>query len=190
MLFLASQSPRRRELLNQLGVEFQVVAGPDIDESAFGRESPRDYVERMVREKCAAVLAREPLRSGDCILVADTTVTFDDHILGKPESREDAIRMLTMLSGRSHQVITGLAVATNSQMLSTLHITDVTFAAIDRVQIERYTDSGEPLDKAGAYGIQGRAAAFISRIDGSFSSVMGLPLFETAQLLKQIGVTR
>jgi septum formation protein len=190
MLFLASQSPRRRELLNQLGVEFQVIAGPDIDESVFKHESPRAYVERMVLEKCAAVLQRAPLKDGDSILVADTTVTFDEHILGKPESRDDAIRMLTMLSGRNHQVITGLAIATNRQMLSTLQTTDVTFAPIDRAQIERYTDSGEPFDKAGAYGIQGRAAAFISRIDGSFSSVMGLPLHETAQLLKQLGVTR
>jgi septum formation protein len=185
-LILASASPRRRELLKQIGVSFEaVVAG--IEEVSQPGESPGDFVLRMAREK-----ALEVLRGGDhgCpVLGSDTAVIVDGEILGKPKDRDEAVSMLNRLSGRTHDVYSAVVVAvTPSEVHEALNITRVTFSELDREWIEAYCDSGDPMDKAGAYGVQGKAGEKISRIEGSFYGVMGLPLFETAQLLKRAKV--
>ena len=185
-LILASASPRRRELLRQVGVEFNVVVAA-VNESVLPGESPAAYVLRVARDKALSVLARE----GDAlpVLGADTAVVLGDRILGKPDSRADAIAMLEDLSGRTHEVYSAVVLATAAgKVLDCLNITRVTFARLDRVWIERYCDTGDPMDKAGAYGVQGRAAEKITRIEGSFSGVMGLPLYETCRLLRQAEV--
>jgi septum formation protein len=205
--YLASQSPRRQELLNQLGIGFELLL-PDADEDAEALEAElpgepaRLYVERVCLAKAEAA-ARRLMRTGRNpapILVADTTVALDAAILGKPSDAAHAIEMLTRLSGRSHEVMTAVAVVPApgvngypssfdaSAIARTLSISTVRFAALTREQIERYAASGEPLGKAGAYGIQGRAAEFIAHIEGSYSGIMGLPLFETAALLRTAGV--
>lgn len=196
-IYLASQSPRRRELLRQIGVDFQLLLlrsaaprGPDVSEAVLPDEPARDYVERVTRQKAsfaASVLHMRslPLRP---VLAADTTVSVDGCILGKPANAEEAGVMLQMLSGRSHQVITGVAVQHHEQLWQVLQISKVTFAALSPETISAYCATSEPYDKAGGYGIQGAAAAFIERIDGSYSGIMGLPLFETAQLLQQAGI--
>jgi septum formation protein len=185
-LVLASASPRRRELLRQVGVVFRVVVST-VDETVRPGESPAAYVLRVAREKACEVLARE--ESGLPVLGADTAVVLDEQILGKPADRAEAIGMLRRLSGRTHQVYSAAAlVRSGCAALECLNVTRVTFAELETDWIERYCDSGDPMDKAGAYGVQGGAAEMISRIDGSFSGVMGLPLYETCQLLRQAEV--
>jgi septum formation protein len=196
IIYLASKSPRRRELLKQIGVQYELLMmrelAPrvDVDESPQPNETPHAYVERVVDLKSAA--ARRVLQERKLpqrpILTADTTVTFDGHILGKPESRDDAFRMLKQLSGETHQVLTAVMVATETQVERVLTTSFVSFAPLSDVEIRRYIDTGEPMDKAGAYGVQGRAAKWISKLSGSYSAVVGLPLYETAKLLRQCGV--
>mgnify|MGYP001813263889 CR=1 FL=1 len=184
-LVLASASPRRRELLRQIGLRFR-VAPADVDEAVIPGEAPGDYVLRLAREKALAVLRRD---GGDLpVMGADTAVVLGDEILGKPVDRGEAVQMLGRLSGATHEVYSAVAVVLTDgsgreRVFDRLNITRVTFAALDRDWIEAYIDTGDPMDKAGAYGVQGRAAERISRIEGSFSGVMGLPLYETADLL-------
>ena len=185
-VYLASQSPRRRELLTQIGIAHRVLS-IDIDEQRRGRETPLDYVQRLAREKAAAgwqQLIAQTLPQAP-VIGADTAVVVDDIILGKPVDKAAACAMLQQLSGRSHEVLTGVALHTAHAAQFTASRTRVWFRALDVAEIEDYWASGEPRDKAGAYGIQGLAAKFIERIEGSYSGVVGLPLFETAQLLKQ-----
>jgi septum formation protein len=186
LIVLASGSPRRRHLLRQIGLEFQVVAA-DIEETALPDEGPGEFVSRMAREKALEVMRREG--AGLPVLGADTAVILDGQILGKPVNRSDAISMLSGLSGKTHEVFSAVALAVNpSEMYQALNVTRVTFAHLDSGWIESYCDSGDPMDKAGAYGVQGKAGEKISRIEGSFYGVMGLPLYETAQLLKRAEV--
>jgi septum formation protein len=192
-VYLASQSPRRQELLQQLGVQFQLLL-PRADEDAealeaeLAGEAPDVYVMRVCAAKAQAARARLDLglHANAPILVADTTVALDGAILGKPDSAAHAVDMLTRLSGHDHEVLTALAVVdANGRLLDpVLSRSRVRFANVDPVALQRYAATGEPLGKAGAYGIQGRAAAFIERIEGSYSGIMGLPLYETAALLR------
>jgi septum formation protein len=185
-IVLASASPRRRELLRQVGVSFRVVVST-ADETALPGEAPAAYVARVARDKACEVLAREG--NGLPVLGADTAVVLDDCILGKPANRAGAIGMLRRLSGRTHEVYSAAAlVGAGRPVLECLNVTRVTFAELGLDWIESYCDSGDPMDKAGAYGVQGRAAEKITRIEGSFSGVMGLPLYETCQLLRQAEV--
>jgi nucleoside triphosphate pyrophosphatase len=184
VLRLASVSPRRRELLAQIGVP-HVVTGAHIDESALPGELPRAYVQRMARAKAQAVWERDPSLP---VLAADTTVVLDGVIFGKPQDRDDAVRMLSTLSGRTHEVLTAVALATRSGVAMRLSESRVTFRALTTAECSAYWDTGEPRDKAGAYAVQGFAAVFIESLAGSYSGVMGLPLFETAQLLAAAGV--
>ena len=183
-LVLASNSPRRRELLTQLGVEFR-VAPADIDESVREQEKPEDYVLRMAMEKAQAVAARE---KGAFVLGADTTVVLDDDILGKPSGHGEALATLARLSGRSHQVMTGICLATPAGSHGEVVTTEVTFVTLDHPTCEAYLATDEPWDKAGGYGIQGLAGAFVRGIEGSYSNVVGLPLAETWALLQRHGV--
>lgn len=183
-LILASASPRRRELLAQIGIRFRVVVA-DVDESVLAGESPAEYVVRLARAKAAEVLRREG--STLPVMGADTAVILGEEILGKPRDREEAKAMLNRLSGETHEVYSAVAVAeSEDKVWDCLNITRVTFAELEPEWIESYCDTGDSMDKAGAYGVQGRAAERISRIEGSFSGVMGLPLFETSQLLEAI----
>jgi septum formation protein len=177
---LASISPRRRELLTQIRVP-HVVTGAHIDESALPGEVPRDYVQRMARDKALTVWKQD---SSLPVLAADTTVVLDAAIFGKPADRADCIRMLTTLSGRTHQVLTAVALASTSGIALRLSVSDVRFRTLTRDECAAYWETGEPRDKAGAYAIQGQGAVFVESLTGSFSGVMGLPLFETAELLK------
>jgi septum formation protein len=192
-LYLASQSPRRQELLQQLGVRFELLLPrPDEDAEALENTLPGEHAADYVLRVCAAKAdaARARLVAGSHahapILTADTTVTIDGHILGKPHDAADAYAMLERLSGRTHEVLTAVAVvdAEGVCLPIALSRSQVRFAAALPAAIARYVVSGEPFGKAGAYGIQGRAAEFIERIDGSYSGIMGLPLFETAALLR------
>jgi septum formation protein len=184
-LVLASASPRRRELLNQIGVAHR-VAPVDLDESRRPNESPRDYVLRLAHEKAEAAWERIANREAQVVLAADTAVVLGDDILGKPRDQADALAMLARLSGRTHQVLTAVALRAARGMASQLSESLVTFRPISREEAEQYWATGEARDKAGAYAIQGRAAVFIERLEGSYSGVMGLPLFETARLLEEI----
>jgi septum formation protein len=185
-IILASASPRRRELLRQVGVEFRVVVAA-VDESVLQDEAPAAYVVRVARDKALEVLARES--DGLPVLGADTAVVLDGRILGKPGDRAEAQAMLSSLSGRTHEVYSAAVLAAGAQPpRECLNISRVTFAELDRAWIESYCDSGDLMDKAGAYGVQGRAAEKITRIEGSFSGVMGLPLYETCQLLRRAEV--
>lgn len=189
MIYLASRSPRRGELLGQIGVTFAVLPS-DVDESVRPDESPEHYVLRLAREKalvCAQRLAVEGLADRP-ILAADTTVCIDGMILGKPEHDADAAAMLRRMSDRWHAVHTAIAVAQGNRVETALSSTQVEMARLTEAEIAAYIASGEPLDKAGSYGIQGLAGAFIRRIEGSYSGVMGLPVYETSLLLKQFGV--
>lgn len=181
---LASGSPRRRELLGQLGLSFDVLAA-ELDESVRPQERPKAYVERLAREKAVAVQSRRP---GSIVLAADTSVVVDDAILGKPgaDAREGAA-MLRSFSGRTHQVMTGVAVAA-AQVQSLVVTSDVVFRALSEAEIAWYVATGEGADKAGGYALQGKAAAFISAIVGSSTSVIGLPLAEAVELLRVAGV--
>lgn len=188
-IYLASRSPRRAEILQQLGVRFSVLPS-DIDESLLVGEQPEQYVLRLAASK-AAVCAQQ-LEAGPGldrpVLAADTAVSIDGLILGKPANDEDARMMLRRMSDRWHEVYTGLALATQHGVITALSTTRVQMAAISEEEITAYIASGEPFDKAGAYGIQGLAGIFIRRIEGSYTGVMGLPVHETARLLKNAGV--
>ena len=184
VITLASVSPRRRELLNQIGVPHLVV-GAHIDESVLPGESAHDYVQRMARTKALAVWNQ---RQELPVLAADTTVVLDGVTLGKPEDREDALRMLARLSGRTHEVLTAVALATHSGLTLRVSVSSVRFRVLGAEECAAYWETGEPRDKAGAYAIQGRAAVFVESLQGSYSGVMGLPLFETVELLRSAGV--
>ena len=186
-LILASASPRRQELLAQIGVCFKVQP-MDIDESVHSGEAPAAYVQRMAQEKAEAGWQRLGQAAELPVLGADTAVILDQTILGKPTDQDDAVAMLLALSGRSHQVISGVAVMTEQHQLVTTVTTEVHFRTLTRAQCIRYWQTGEPADKAGGYGIQGLAATFISGIEGSYSAVVGLPLAETADMLEQVQV--
>ena len=185
-VILASASPRRRRLLRQIGVSFRVIPA-DVDETVFSGEQPADYVVRVALEKAAAVWTR--VDGSLPVLAADTTVVLEGDILGKPADRGEAIEMLQRLSGQTHEVYSAVAVqAGANRAADLLNVTRVTFAPLQQDWIEAYCESGEPMDKAGAYGVQGQAAARIVRIEGSFSGVMGLPLYETSELLHRFEV--
>ncbi|WP_434456848.1 septum formation inhibitor Maf [Stutzerimonas urumqiensis] len=184
-LYLASASPRRAELLQQIGVPFDIRICP-IDETLLPGEQPAAYVERLARAKAKAVL--ETLTVPACVLGSDTAVVLKGRVLGKPADRDDAIAMLEALSGREHQVFTGVAVLDRTNCQVEVVDTRVRFRRLRRDEIEAYWATGEPCDKAGAYGIQGLGAVFVERIEGSYSGVVGLPLCETARLLEQFGL--
>ena len=193
-IYLASQSPRRRELLTQIGVAHELLL-PTPDEDAESLEvvlegdTPAAYVQRVTALKLIAARARLTRANGQKrpILCADTTVALGDTILGKPADAEDAKRMLRALSGGAHRVFTAVAVAWGDKTALACSESVVTFSTMSEDDIAAYVASGEPMGKAGAYGVQGRAAAFIARIEGSYSGIMGLPLFETAQALREVG---
>lgn len=196
-IYLASRSPRRRELLKQIGVAFEVLLlredlrrGADIDEVLAPGEPPVDYVTRIARAKAEVgwrqIVSRALLPHP--VLAADTCVVLDDEILGKPDGAEHARRMLARLSGQRHQVLTAVAVAAQDHVETALSASTVEFRELEDEEIRRYVASGEPLDKAGAYAIQGRAAVFVRAIAGSYSGVVGLPLFETAELLRRCDI--
>lgn len=196
-VYLASRSPRRRELLRQIGVAFEVFqlreAAPrraDVDETPLPGEAPDVYVLRLAREKAAAAAAMVSARriAVRPALAADTTVACDGAILGKPADAADAARMLGLLSGREHRVLTAVAVARGETVDTRLSESRVWFRPLAADEIRRYVATGEPNDKAGGYAVQGRAAAFIPRIEGSYSGIMGLPLAETADLLRVHGI--
>ena len=198
MIYLASRSPRRRELLAQIGVKFEPLLfreggrqDADTDETPRPGEQPDDYVRRVTQLKCEAAWQRVVMRRGlqrKPVLAADTTVALAGEILAKPVDRADAERMLRLLSGTQHRVLTAVAMQFESRFEVIVSESLVTFGILDDERIQAYVLSGEPFDKAGGYGIQGRAGAFIERIEGSYSGVMGLPLFETANLLRKFGV--
>jgi septum formation protein len=193
-IYLASQSPRRAQLLGQLGVRHELLlAGPEEDTEALEHvqpgESPSAYVQRVTALKLEAAVARHR-RLGlppAPVLCADTTVAFGRSILGKPGDAQDAQRMLALLSGRTHRVLTAVALQHGRRRHAALSVSRVRFAVLEKRRIAAYVASGEPDGKAGAYAIQGRAAAFVEHISGSHSGIMGLPMFETAQLLRQAG---
>ena len=196
-IYLASKSPRRRELLRQIGVEFELLMlrndtprGPDVSEDVRTGEAPADYVARVAKEKAAFAWnivqsRRLPLRP---VLAADTTVTIDGEILGKPANDKEAIAMLERLSGRTHQVLTAVSVHYTDIAEQVTQVSDVTFSDLTPAAIRAYCATTEPYDKAGGYGIQGLAALFVERIEGSHSGIVGLPLFETARLLRVAGL--
>ena len=194
-LLLASASPRRAELLAQLGVDFQQTA-VDIDETPVQNETAVTYVERMAREKAQIAVNRRPAgdsAQGLVILAADTTVVLGDQILGKPESFDDFSEMMRLLSGRWHQVLTAVSVVKLSEpdvliQESILNENQVQFASLTDKNISWYWQSGEPQDKAGGYGIQGLGARFVQSIRGSYSGIVGLPLYETAEILTKFGI--
>ncbi len=187
-IYLASASPRRRELLRQIGVVYRLLR-IEIDETPLAGESPDDYVVRLALAKaqagCAALGRRQPAP----VLGADTAVVVDDAILGKPRDREEGLAMLARLSGREHQVLSAVALATPTRNAVKVQESGVRFRRLTLAECAAYWDSGEPRDKAGSYGIQGQAAAFIADLRGSYSGVMGLPLFETAELLREFGLS-
>lgn len=193
-IYLASKSPRRRQLLEQLGVRYALLL-PDDDEDAealeveLAHEAPADYVQRVTQLKLDAALNRLVRRGlpGAPVLCSDTTVALGGTIFGKPADETDAVHMLSALSGQTHRVLTAVAVGSLQQRDHFFSESHVTFARLTNSEVQAYVASGEPLDKAGAYAVQGRAAAFIAHMSGSYSGIMGLPLFETAQLLRRFG---
>ncbi|MBK6998963.1 MAG: septum formation inhibitor Maf [Rhodoferax sp.] len=193
-IYLASQSPRRSQLLEQLGVRHELLlpdASEDTEalEAVLPNEAPKTYVQRVTALKLTAALAR--LQQRACpqapVLCADTTVALGRTIFGKPENPEDARRMLHTLSNHEHRVITAVALGYQGHQWSACSVSRVRFSTMDDAAINAYVSSGEPMGKAGAYAVQGRAAAYIAHISGSYSGIMGLPLFETAQLLRVLG---
>ncbi len=191
-VYLASQSPRRSQLLEQLGVRHTLLlpaAEEDAEalEAVWPGEAPADYVQRVTRLKLDAALQRRIARGlpDAPVLCADTTVALGRSILGKPQDAADAARMLARLSGRSHRVLTAVALGQGARVVQLLSVSQVRFAAMNAQDIAAYVASGEPMGKAGAYAVQGLAAAYIARISGSYSGIMGLPLFETAHALRQ-----
>lgn len=195
-LYLASRSPRRRELLHQIGIDFDTVvfrdgmrADSETDETPLAGEDPVAYVERVARAKAIHGLRiveerRLPMRP---VLSADTTLELDGQIIGKPVDMADAVSILRRLSGRTHRVLTGVAINHLGRTEYVLSTSEVSFRAIDDEEIRHYVMSGEPMDKAGAYGIQGRAGLFVAHLAGSYTGVMGLPVCETGELLKKLG---
>lgn len=186
IVILASASPRRSALLQQIHIPHRVQA-VDIDESQLRGEAPADYVGRLAAAKAQALWQRLSMEERLPVLGADTTVALGEAIFGKPQDREDGIRMLAELSGRTHRVYTAVALYSAGGLESRLSVSEVTFRALSSAEREAYWASGEPRDKAGGYAVQGLGAAFITRIEGSYSGVMGLPLAETAELLEKIG---
>ncbi|MFT4256175.1 MAG: Maf family protein [Pseudoxanthomonas sp.] len=187
MLFLASQSPRRAELLTRLGLQFERI-DLDLPEIRQPGETAAGYVRRVAQEKAVAGLAKLGAPAAAVVLGADTEVVLDDDVFGKPKDPADAAAMLRRLSGRTHRVITAVSLAAAGRAAQAESVTEVTFDALSDADIAGYLASGEAMGKAGAYAIQGRAERFVTRLDGSHSGVMGLPLHETAKLLKQFGV--
>jgi septum formation protein len=198
LIYLASRSPRRRELLTQIGVRFEALLfregtrqDADTSEAVLPGEQPDAYVRRVTQQKVEAGWQRVTSRGGmhrKPVLAADTTVALVGEILAKPVDREDAARMLRLLSGTQHHVLTAVAVLFEQRLEMAVSESLVTFAHLEEPRIAAYVQSGEPFDKAGAYGIQGRAGAFVERLEGSYSGVMGLPLYETANLLRLFGI--
>jgi septum formation protein len=186
-VYLASASPRRRELLQQIGVQFRVV-GTLIDETVLPGEAAAAYVARLAAAKAVDGWARSADAAGTPVLAADTAVVLEGRILGKPSGPGDAQSMLLQLSGRTHEVLTAVALRTANGLQSRVSRSEVTFRRIAAGEAQAYWETGEPCDKAGAYAIQGRAAIFIADLRGSYSGVMGLPLFETAEMLSSAGV--
>mgnify|MGYP000971124065 FL=1 len=195
-IHLASRSPRRRELLTQIGVQFDTLifrdgnrADKETDETPLPDENPIDYVQRVARAKAEhgwrCVGWRKLLAQP--VLSADTTLEFEGEVIGKPVDAADAGRILARLAGKTHRVLTAVAVCQDQRIETALSISEVRFSALDATAIRRYVDSGDPMDKAGAYGIQGRAGMFVEHLAGSYTGVMGLPLFETTQLLRRFG---
>jgi septum formation protein len=194
-IYLASQSPRRAQLLGQLGVRYELLLADDDEdaealEAIRGAEGPAAYVQRVTALKLDAAVERRKRRGlpEAPVLCADTTVALGRAILGKPEDAADARRMLGLLSGTTHRVLTAVAAQHGRCRAAALSVSRVRFAPLTRAQIARYVEGGEPLGKAGAYAIQGAAAAFVEYIGGSYSGIMGLPMFETAQLLQRAGL--
>jgi nucleoside triphosphate pyrophosphatase len=182
-LVLASQSPRRAHLLQQLGLHFEIVPA-HVDETYRRGETPRAHAERLAREKARVVAGQRP----DALVIgSDTVVVLDRNVLGKPTSRQDAIAMLMKLQGRTHRVETGIAVATSAELLSGVETVRVHFRPMNREMAERYVDTNEPMDKAGAYGIQGYGSALVERIEGDYFAVMGLPIGRLLGLLREVG---
>jgi septum formation protein len=195
-IHLASRSPRRRELLTQIGIQFDTMifrdgarADKETDETPLPGEDPVAYVQRVARAKAEhgwrCVGWRKLLPQP--VLSADTTLEFEGKVIGKPVDTADAARILAQLSGKTHRVLTAVAVCLESRIETALSVSEVRFAPLDPADIRRYVDSGEPMDKAGAYGIQGRAGVFVEHLAGSYTGVMGLPLHETALLLRRFG---
>jgi len=196
-IYLASKSPRRRELLRQIGVDFELLLlrsdgtrGPDVSEDVFAGEDPKVYVARIAQEKAdfAWDMIQKRRFAMRPVLAADTTVTIDGDIMGKPANVNEAMDMLRKLSGRTHQVLTSVAVHSQDFSGHITQVSDVRFGKLTEAEIKAYCATTEPYDKAGGYGIQGLAALFVEHIDGSHSGIMGLPLFETASLLRQAGL--
>ena len=184
-IILASQSPRRRELLGQVGLTFEIVS-PEVDEAQYGGLPPRELVQTLSREKALDAARRVP--AGSLVLGADTVVVLDGQALGKPDGPEGARAMLTALSGRTHEVWTGFTLCRDGAVHTEAVATEVTFRALAPEEIDRYVATGEPLDKAGAYGIQGRGALLVAQIRGDYSNVVGLPLCAVGQALRRFGV--
>ena len=192
-VYLASQSPRRRQLLDQIGVRYELLLplpGEDAEalEVVLPGEAPLSYVKRVTQLKLASAMMRLKARKlpKGPVLCADTTVALGREILGKPQNVQDALRILEKLSGKTHRVLTAVAIGEGKRSVSSVSISNVTFASMTLAEMKAYAASGEPMGKAGAYGVQGLAAAHISAIKGSYSGIMGLPLYETAKLLRQI----
>ena len=199
VIYLASRSPRRRELLAQVGVRFEMLLfregtrqDAETVEDPFPGEHPDDYVRRVTRLKVDAAWQRIVMRKGlrrMPVLAADTTVALANEMLGKPVDAGDAARMMRLLAGTRHRVLTAVAVAFEGRVAMRVSESHVTFCPLDEARIDAYVASGEPFDKAGGYGIQGRAGAFVQRLEGSYTGVMGLPLFETGEILREFDVT-
>jgi nucleoside triphosphate pyrophosphatase len=187
MLYLASQSPRRRQLLEQVGIRFDTV-DVEVPEIRTPGEPPADYVSRVAREKAGAGLLKLAAVPGAVVLGADTEVVLGDEVFGKPDDATHAADMLRRLSGRAHLAISAVWCVSAGREERAVSVSEVVFAPLSERAISAYVASGEPIGRAGAYAIQGRAAAFISRLTGSFSGVMGLPLFETVELLSRYGI--
>ncbi|MDO6839538.1 Maf family protein [Paraglaciecola chathamensis] len=186
MLILASQSPRRAELLSQIGVPFTALSA-DIDESILPNETPENYVQRLAQQKAqAGWRASADTAKRRLVLGADTVVVINEQVMGKPKDFDDASAMLNLLSGQQHQVLTAVTVTSGQRFETILVKTDVTFCALSPSQIEAYWQTGEPKDKAGSYAIQGIGGKFVTHIKGSYSAVVGLPLYETNQLLSRM----
>lgn len=186
-LYLASRSPRRLALLRQLGFSPEVLA-VDLDEAPLPGECPTDYVRRLAVAKAGLGHQRLSSATGGLVLGADTAVVLDGQVLGKPADREGAVAMLLGLAGRTHQVLTGVALVEEGTVRYRLSLSWVRFRALDRAEVETYWETGEPADKAGAYAIQGLGALFVADLMGSHSGVVGLPLFETGELLREAGL--
>ena len=186
VLFLASKSPRRRKLLEQIGIRFEVI-DIDLDEARLPGESPESYVQRLALDKARAGRALIESRNGLPVLAADTAVVMGDRVLGKPGDRQEAAAMMRLLSARSHRVLSGIALVGDRE-LSDISISQVRFREVSTQEAATYWETGEPRDKAGGYAIQGLGALFVADLRGSYSGVMGLPLFETARLLAAAGI--